>query len=321
MLEEDQVINNNADLSEPSDSKSMQSPDILDAILGLWRARNLLVSMCALGSLIALVYVTQAPVLYTAQLTLTPSESSPSASASRLGNLASLAGISTGSHAGAPFDLFLLALQSREVATVLAQDEIMLKTLFPERWDHTRGKWLTSADSVTTFSYRRLLGLPVASMGRPSASEVNDLLNKQVKIGQNVERGTATILFDNKDPFFAAQFITRITAAADGFVKSRTLARSKEYISYIEKRLQTTIVAEHREALATELGIRQRSMMLASSSLYFAVDPLGEPFTSTSPSSPRPFLLISIGIIGGFAVGLLILLILNVRKRARAHDV
>lgn len=295
-----------------------RAPDIVDALLGLWRARILLLVACAIGGLLALVHVARAPVLYTAQLTLTPSESSPSANDRRLGSLASLAGLSTGSHAGTPFDLFLLALQSRQVASVVAKDEAMLRALFPNRWDAARGRWITSADRAGTFSARRLLGLPVAPLGRPTPGEVNDMLNSRVEIGQNAERGTATILFDDADPLFAVRFIARIAGAADDIVKVRALARSTEYVAYIQDRLRAVTLAEDRQVLAAELGERERSVMLARSGLPFAGDPIGEPTASTLPTSPRLMLSLAIGLAGGFAAGLFLLLLLHVRRRARS---
>lgn len=294
-----------------------RSPDIIDALLGLWQSRILLLLTCAAGALLAIIYVARAPVIYTAQLTLTPSESSPSESASRLGSLASLAGVSSGSHVSSPFDLFLLALQSRQVATVVAHDEPMLKRLFPDRWDAARGRWLTATDRTGGFSIRRMLGLPVAPLGRPTAGEIDDLLSNRVGIGQSSERGTATILFEDPDPVFATHFIARITVAADDLVKARSLARSTEFVAYLRKKLGTVTLAEDREVLAAELGARERSAMLASSGLPFAADPLGEPTASTLPTSPRLALSLAIGIAGGFTAGLLVILLLHVRGRAR----
>lgn len=302
----------------PPAATSTPPPDVIDALVGLWRARVLLLVTCVLGVLLALVHVARAPVHYSAQLTLTPSESSPSDTASRLGSLASLAGISGGSHAGTPFDLFLLALQSRQVATVVAHDDTLLRPLFPDRWDTAYGRWRPATTGGGGFSLHRLLGLPSRpGGGRPTPGEVNDVLNDRVDIAQNAERGTATILFDDADPAFAVRFLGRIAAAADDLVKVRTLTQSKTYVGYLDDKLRTVTLAEDRQVLIAELGSRERSVMLASSTLPFAADPLGEPTASTLPTSPRLGLSLAIGLAAGFAAGLFALLLLHVRRRIR----
>lgn len=293
-------------------------PDVIDALVGLWRARWLLLVTCLIGAALALVGVVRAPVMYTVGLTLTPSEASPSEAASRLGSLASLAGISGGSHQGTPFDLFLLATQSRDVARVVATDDTMLRHLFEDRWDAGKHRWRSGVETAGGFSFRRLLGLPVAPLGRPTAGEVNDVLNARLDIAQNTERGTATLLFDDTDPAFGVRFLARITAAADAIVKERSLTRSKEYVTYLKDRAGRATLAEDRQILAAELGARERSLMLASSALPYAADPVGEPTASTRPTSPKVGLSLAIGVAAGFAAGLLVLLLLQVRRRTRS---
>src|SRR5262245_55711139 len=95
---------------------------------------------------VAINYLQTATYIYSAQMQVTPPQSSDNASSNRLGGaiggLASLAGVALSSgQSGSQFQLFVESLTSRDLTDALAQNEPLMKTLFADQWDEATQTW------------------------------------------------------------------------------------------------------------------------------------------------------------------------------------
>jgi len=284
-------------------------PRLSDLAGKVWRNKWIVIAATFLGLIGAVFYLRTAPSIYTAELRVTASSSSNgSGSNSRLAGLASLAGLSNDSGAAAsPFDLYLEALTSREVASALAKDDRVMRVTFAGDWDATRHVWHEPKSLRRTIGrqLKTILGIPIQNWHPPGGAELQAFIKGNLSIERGAKSPVTVIRLDHGDPEFAVYLLKRTNEVADSLIKMETRRRAVDYSQYLSDRLRTVTLAEHREALATALGEQERSAMLASSQLPYAATALEHPAASMGPTKPRASSVLAFGILLGLAAGTL----------------
>ena len=289
-------------------------PDIQDDELGLLQIGAILRAgwkFIATSTIIfvaaAVMYLNNAAYLYTAELRVTPVESSASAGKlAGLAGLASVAGLSLPQDSsGMSFSLYLAGLRSREVAERLADQPEIRRTLFANEWNEQRQTFEEPSSPLGAFAkgLKKVLGLPIYAWTPPDAARLHDRLQQDLVVVQDPKTPVVTISFSHTDPEFAARLLTATHEAVDAYLRRKALARSGQYISYLSTKLATVTLAEHRAAIAEALSEQERTRMLASSSLAYAAEPFGRAVVSMKPTSPRPAVVLSIALIVGLLAG------------------
>jgi len=276
--------------------------DLLDLIAAIRARKWTVAAVTAAAVLLAIIYLHTATYKYTATLKLTPTQEDQSLSGS-LGNLASLAGVSLPKSAPVShFALYLEGVHSRQVAEKLTENPTIMRTLFASQWHDQTGQWEEPASMLRPLknAIKSVLGFPIFNWQAPSAADVEQYLKQNVVVIEDQEKSIATITFDHPDPVFAVMFLTHVHDAADQILRQRTLVRSTQYIDYLQKKLSTVMVTEHRAALAQALSEQEKLRMMASSSVPFAAEPFGPVTASSRPTTPQPaFVLVLALLVGG----------------------
>jgi uncharacterized protein involved in exopolysaccharide biosynthesis len=267
----------------------------------------------------AIFYLHVASYRYTAELTVGPAqnEGGRSGGMGALRELGALGGISLPVSQGAiPMMQFIETLQSRETAEVLAKDQRFMRRLFRSQWDEASGQWKEPRTLFRSLSGAILsfIGAPRQPWAPPAAAQVQEFLEKRLKIEENPKTPFVVIRYSDTDPEFAILVLDRTTQITNASLRRRALARADENIRYLSAQLQTVMLAEHREALAQALGQQERQRMFASSSAPFAAEPLGQTTVSSRPTSPAPLQVMVLAIVIGAVLAFLVLLAPSFRK-------
>ncbi|WP_199553927.1 Wzz/FepE/Etk N-terminal domain-containing protein [Sandaracinobacteroides hominis] len=283
--------------------------DLIDIVAAIWRARLLIAALVVAGLVTGIVWLNVATPSYTATMLLTPAPNDSSSSAGRLGGLGGLAaaaGIS-GLQADRPtrFDLFFEMARSQAVAEKLAADPKIMQTLFDDQWDATSRSWRPPAGAVARAkaTVRRLIGRR-QGWQPPTGQELQLRLEKVVKIRRESNTDPITyVTFDTRHRDFGPYLLQKLHAEADEAVRRRSLATSRGYIAYLERRLPEVRIVEQRQALATILSEQEKAVMIASSGLPFAAAQIEPPVVSQIPTKPEPLLTLVFGAGLGLLLG------------------
>lgn len=271
----------------------------------------------------AVIYLHGATYTYTASMVVAPAQSTGSDGLSsrlgQLGGLASAVGVSLpeGSNSSS-FKLYIEGLKSYAAAEVLAGDPAIMHALFDREWDDKARQWRQPGGSLRGFinGAKDIMGIPNLPWRAPDASRVQALLETELVVEVNARSPVIVLRFAHKDPQFAKLFLTRIDDTVDRLLRQRTLLRTNDYISYLTAKLRTVELAEQRVSITQTLGEQERLRMAASSTLPFAADVFSGPSATPRPTSPRPYMLLTLAVLGGLGLGILIVL---VRARSRAR--
>lgn len=276
------------------------------------------------GAVLGLVYLGVATPKYTAEMVIAP-VIPDSPSGARLGGLGSLGAIAGGLGLGGrtdtlEFQKYMELMQSRAIAARIADDQGIMRRVFHKEWNPSSRQWEPPSGVVSGIK-QSLAGFGIESMGwsPPDDQRLQDWFDDKLKVREDPEKPFVRVLLSHEDPELALTLLRRLYGSTDGSVRRAAITRSANRITYIRDQIQRQTLAEHREALAGELGTQERTRILASSNAPFAAE-LVEPISvSARPTQPVPALSIGIGIglgiIGG--AGLALLLGALARRRAR----
>ena len=296
-----------------TDSPSLALPTQRELIIALTRGWWLIFLCVLVAVLWAIDDLHSAPLLYQAQMEVTPAQTS-TADASRLGaasGLASLAGITLpNTEGGSEFQLYLDSLQSRTIADELAKNPGLMHKVFGG-WNEATQSWpepppLTGWPATEKSIYD-FLGYPSVPWHEPNSESLYGFINAAVKIQQDPRKTySAKIVMTYPDPKFAVQFLTILHQTADNMLRQKAIQRTKANIAYLSDVLGKITIVEHRVAIAQALSDQEKSAMVAQSGSAYAADLFESPWASSNPVYPTPTQTLSTwAAVGAFVGGFL----------------
>jgi hypothetical protein len=275
--------------------------DLSRVVAAAWRHKWVGVLALVGAFVAAILYLQGATYRYEASALLVPAEQTTSLSTDGLQNLSAIIGVELSPQSGSGFAMFREAAESLDVAEVLARDERIMSTVFSHLRDRQTGEWRQpqSFRSSLRTMLRSMAGAPVAEFRPPSGQELQTFIRQNVAISPDRRRAMTMVRFEHPDPEFARYMIERVIETADDFLRAKSLARSAEYIQYLETRLSEVQIAEHRSALTQALSSYEMMRMMASSDVPFTAESFGEIMVSLEPVSPRPTMVIALALLVG----------------------
>jgi uncharacterized protein involved in exopolysaccharide biosynthesis len=293
-------------ISTPPQHNDQTQLGLADLLVFFWSARWAILIGSVLGLSLSLLFIRSATYQYTATLMVTPTKTETARLPGNISGLAAIAGLSLpGGGSANDFNLYVVGLHSREVAARLARDRKIMQTLFASQYDIRSGQWFRPNGFIASFSsaVKLTLQVPGAFWRPPDAADLQKFFENNIKIMTDRKTNITTISIDYKDPEFAIKLILDLHEETDAVLRRQALARADDSIVYLEKQLLRVQLAEHRQALAEMLGEQEKARMLASSDAPYSAQPFGTAFASSSPTSPKPLIVLVIGIVGGAIVG------------------
>jgi uncharacterized protein involved in exopolysaccharide biosynthesis len=217
---------------------------------------------------------------------------------SSLGGLASLAGIHLGGSAGSAESIALLS--SRKLQKEFIEQKQLLPTLFPEAWDKGNGSWRSNDVSK-----------------QPDIRDAVDFFAKEVsKISVDGSTGFVTLSIDWTDPQLAADWCMEIVERANEAKRQRDIQEQHDKLTYLGEQLAAANLIELREAIARVMEDQISAMTMAQSQAEYAFRILDPAVTPKKPVWPQRTLILIAGIALGTFVGLFLVAVRVVAKKA-----
>ena len=243
------------------------------------RRRWVVSSMVAFGLLFAAVAFLSRPV-YRAQALVAPREAR-SGLIDQLSGLAALMDLNLDTRNSA-VDEALAVLTSRNFLESFIADHKLLPRFFPNNW---------KGDEPTP------------------ARGVKYLTKNILSVTKDKKTGLITVAVDWTDREEAASWANDLVARINAEMRSRAIATSQAYMSYLEKALETTAVVETREAISRlmESQIKQGMVATVTKEYAFRVVDKALPPDADEFVRPRRALLLLIGPLVGLLVACLVI--------------
>ena len=274
--------------------------------LNIWQSKVLIVLAAVIGLVAAAIVTLIIPPSYDARILVAPVQSAvQSPSNQQLSNLASaVAGVNLNLRAdNAKFDEFQHLLSSLTVADHLEKDHHVMAVIFRREWDSRDGKWVPPRGILADVKRGIFGAFGLPAWAPPTPARLSEYLSRDVKIVSDSNSNIISISYANKDPAFAANLLTWMCEETDHVIKAREEEATREQIAYIDDKLRTIQIAEHRRVLTDLLLELERNAMMLAINQPYAATVIDGPRVPDLPSSPNPFLALAVGSLGGFTFG------------------
>lgn len=134
--------------------------------------------------------------------------------------------------------------------------------------------------------------------------DVEALLHS-VATATDSETGITKLTVQLRNKAFAKNVLEMIYNEGNEAVRRIDTQRAKSFADYIESRFKNETNRSLQDALGSLLITQERFLMVTRVDLPYAAQRLDGPNVSNRPTSPRRFLIIAIGLVVSFALGLI----------------
>ena len=288
--------------------------DLRDLFGALWRGK-LLIAICVIAAIsLASLHLRMAENKYTVTYVFAPVASDDTGpNLSGLGGLASLAGVSLPSSSSGDFKTFKYLLKSEEVASVVLENQELVKQIFAAEWSAESGIYQRPPDGPYTPHIRTLkkflTGQDTSAYVAPNAARLSDWMRDAFAASEDRDTGFLTLSSETAKPEMMLAVMERVTRETDRLLKERYIQSSEQTMGFYQQQLARARAREHREALAKLIAQEDQKLMLASKGSFFVAEPLTNPSVSLHPTSPKASLVLALSVVlGGFFGAALVLI-------------
>ena len=266
--------------------------DLVDLWGPVLRHKWLIVAVTAGFAIAGIAYALVATPIYRSDVVLMPVTADKAGSAlSRLGGLASMAGISL--DVGGDSVRSVAMLRSRKFVEDFIRDKNLLPLLFSEEWDDAKKDWRT--DVVEE---------------RPDIRDGTKLFSEDVRfIAQDRETGLLTLSVEWTDPETAAAWARELVDRINESARRADVEEAERKLTYLSEQLESANLSEARQAIARVMEEQVNALMLAKGQVDYAfkvIDPATVPKEQARPN--RPLVVVMATLLGGL-VGWVIALV------------
>lgn len=299
--------------------------DLRELFLTLWRAKAVIVAVTSVFAVASVVIALMLPKIYRAEALLAPVAQQESVNgalsgiAGQFGGLASLAGINLNS--GSSVDKTTLALEtikSRQfLANLIAQHDVLVPLFATARWDGGADGLVIDEDIYDTSSGEWLRNVDPPLTPEPSLQEAHEKFNAILTVTQNAETGLVSIAAEHKSPFVASDWVTWLVEDVNSYMKQRDIAEAQKSISFLQRQIEQTSVAEMRQMLFGLIQEQTRTITLAEVRDEYVLRTVDPALPPEQRASPNRKLIVIVGtLLGGMLACLFVLL----RKAFRPEE-
>ena len=210
-----------------------------------------------------------------------------------VGGFVGLAGIDLSS-GSSNIEEALAVLQSRRFTEEFIKANGLLPILFARQWDSEMRKWKVSPTKQPTFAraYR--------------------LFDEDIRtVSRNTKTGLITLQIDWKDRTYAANWANDMVQRLNAEMRARAISKADASLGYLRNELSATADLGTREAVNRLIESEIKQRMLANVTQEYALRVVDQAMVpdAADPIRPRKGLLIAAGMIVGFLIGVVWVLV------------
>jgi uncharacterized protein involved in exopolysaccharide biosynthesis len=283
---------------QPEAAESDADVSLLHLWQAVWIGRRVVV-LCALVSLIAgTAYAFLATNWYRADVVLSPvndkSISSALSAAGELGDIASLAGIPLHARVGEPVAI----LRSKSFAREFIEDQKLMPVLFASKWNEQTHDW------------------KVKGSDQPDIRDGVKYFDERIRrVTEDKKTGLVTLSIEWKDASEASRWANLLVKRLNDRVRSEAMREAESSVGYLQKELLAASVISLQQTISKVLENQMEKLALARAKEEFAFRVVDEAFPPKRRVYPIRSLIIAISAVSGAMLGMLYVVISQLRRQ------
>ena len=142
-----------------------------------------------------------------------------------------------------------------------------------------------------------------SSKSKPSSQDAFEEFKKIYSVSQDKMTGFVTVSIDHYSPYKAKELVDLIVFKINEDVRKRESEQAKKSIEYLNVQIESTNLAEVKEALANLIQNQIQTVMLTEASPDFLFKTLDRSVVPEIKVKPRRSIVLMLGVIFGFIIG------------------
>ena len=288
-------------LDQPHPNNSFQDDTIdLRELAGLlWGGKYLIILMTAVFVLGSMFYALSLPNYYRSSsfVSIMGLDSAGSVS-SGFGGLAAAAGINLTLDVKGP--LVVNTIRSRVFFKhLISIDENILPSIVAvESYDSESKKLVFNSDIYDAANKKWLVAPPSHIQAFGAYMKLLDIEYREV-------RRMIALSVEHLSPIFAKEFLELVIHEVDDKIRREDLQRSSEALTFLKSELSSTSVLDMKSSINTLILGQLKTQMMAKVSRSYVINTIEPPFIPVSTSKPSRSLILMLGTVVGFGLGIL----------------
>jgi len=292
--------------------------DLLEVFKNIWQSKLQIIGISLFFGLCTYVYTLNVPDEYTTKVLLSSSHQENSASlssASGLGSLASIAGLSIGGSAGSESDIALEVMQSWDfVDQFISTYNYQVPIVAATSWDRTTGQLDIDQSIYDTKQKKWVRETNRPDGAEPSSWELFSVFKDRLTVNKMKGTGFILIEFEFFSPVLGKELMDNYVSFINQVMRERKLDQVSRNIRYLEAEIEKTNVAKMKEIFYQLIEEQTKSLMLAQATPEYVFVTVNPAMVEEAKSAPKRFLMVLVGLIWGGLVGIIWALFTRVKK-------
>jgi len=291
--------------------------DFLELASMIWGGRVWVIVFCLFFSIGAVVYSISLSNLYRSEVLLVSTSSQSSSGglgAGQLSGLASLAGVQLGGSGADSLSITLETLKSKFfLSNFIDKFELKPAILGTTGWNDMQDNWIYNEDV-----FDKNTGLWLSSPEPSIQRAVYVFSKKMLEVEGATKDGFVKIAITSTSPRFSKIWASNLVTEINDYLKKQAIQEAKQSISYLEKQLGETDIAQMKSIFYQLIEQQIKTIMLAQAGNNYALKVIDPAIVPEQRSSPNRAVISVVGALLGLFFGVLVAFIVGYRGKWKA---
>jgi uncharacterized protein involved in exopolysaccharide biosynthesis len=285
--------------------------DLAELWYAIWSGKLLIIAISGLFAISSIIYAINQPNIYQATTLLAPaSEQGGASGLSKIGGLASLAGINLGGGGTDKTGLALEVLKSRVfLEKFINKHQLLVPLMAAENWNANTNTLIFNNDiyNATTKTWVREVEAP--KQPQPSSWEAYIAFKSILSVTSDNETGMITLTTEHYSPEIATQWLLWLVSDINAAMRDQDKAEAQRSIDYLSTKLQETQLADMQTVFYQLIEQQTKTIMLAEVSLEYVLKTIDPANAPEEKAKPKRALIVVLGTMLGGILSVLIVIV------------
>jgi len=316
------------EISKLNSQTNVGEIDFLEILLAIWLKKWLLLNISFIFLVGAAALAFLLPNEYRSTAILAPASSSNGSSlanlAGQFGGLASIAGVDISGFSGE--DKSAIALEVVKtwgfIERFIEKEGIKAEVFAAKGWSRKNNQIIYDSDlyDVKNKRWVRDYEPEKGEKAEPSSWELYEEFMDILVVNQDSSSGLIYLSIDHYSPHLAREWVEKLVKLINGSMQQKDKIEILKRISYLEKQIKNTNVAEMRTVFYQLIEDQTQNLMLAEASEEYVFKVVSEPKVAEEEIKPKRIFIVLFGAFLGAALAVCIILIYYFKQKQNLKD-
>lgn len=294
--------------------------DLKELFSVIWGGKWITLTITLIFAMSAVYYSLNLPNIYKASAVLIPANSEDASGsgmlASRLGGLASMAGVNLGGGVTDKTKVAIETLQSRAfLGDFINRHNLKAEILAVKKWDASSNKLVFDSEiyNEKINKWKWHTSSHWKKNTSPSEQEAIEEIKKKMLVTFDEDKGLITLNVSHQSPYISQQWVSWLIDDINQHMRKNDIKEAHKNIQYIKKQLDETPIADMQKIFYLLIEQQTKIMMLAEVSDEYVLKIIDPAVVPEKKDKPQRAIICIMATLSGGVLGIFLSCLLHIR--------